>query len=217
MKIEIDGIMLSDCSRPPEDWDVTIDGEKHKVVIYSLGAFRKIRLDVEPMKTFAERNMVPAGICIGVGSIESDNGAWWTRTPHKEEKKMLNFDKYREEVKKRAAWAVREGSKNPKPAHLVLKEIIIGNCLPYMNGNELVDWLFEEFELPLLNNGYGLKPGDWIMVREHEHDSWDKMRFVCFADDLFYVIDDALGSEVFEENGTNITGWKQARLPEDGE
>ena len=62
---------------------------------------------------------------------------------------MLNFDKYREEVEKREALAVREGGKNPKPAHLGLNEIIIGECLPYMSGNELVDWLFNEYEPPL--------------------------------------------------------------------
>lgn len=192
MKIEIDGVLPAVGSLPITEWEVYVDGEKQIIRSLESSGFREFAIEVEPLVKVIKKNL-------------------------EEEKKMLNFDKYREEVEKRAAWAVREGSKNPKPAHLVLKEIIIGNCLPYMNGNELVDWLFEEFELPLLKNGYGLKPGDWIMVREHEHDSWDKMRFVCFADDLFYVIDDALGSEVFEENGTNITGWKQARLPEDGE
>lgn len=192
MKIEIDGILPAVGSLPITDWEVYIDGEKQIIRSLESRGFREFAIEVEPLVKVIKKNL-------------------------EEEKKMLNFDKYREEVEKRAAWAVREGSKKPKPAHLVLNEIIIGKRLPHMKGNELVDWLFEEFELPLLKNGYGLKPGDWIMVREHEHDSWDKMRFVCFADDLFYVIDDALGSEVFEENGTNITGWKQARLPEDGE
>ena len=131
--------------------------------------------------------------------------------------KMLNFDKYREEVEKRAAWAVREGSKKPKPAHLVLNEIIIGKGLPYMKGNELVDWLFEEYEPPLLENGDGLKPGDWIMVR-NDDDSviWYKNRFVCYYNATFFVVDD-IENDNFNENGTNITGWKYARLPEDGE
>lgn len=30
---------------------------------------------------------------------------------------MLNFDKYREEVEKRSAWAVREGSKKAHASH----------------------------------------------------------------------------------------------------
>lgn len=130
---------------------------------------------------------------------------------------MLNFDKYREEVEKRAAWTVREGSKNPKPAHLVLNEIIIGKGLPYMKGNELVDWLFEEYEPPLLENGDRLKPGDWIMVSDDDDSViWYKNRFVCYYNATFFVVDDN-ENDIFNENGTNITGWKYARLPEEGE
>ena len=125
---------------------------------------------------------------------------------------MLNFDKYREEVEKRAAWAVREGCKNPKPAHLVLNEIIIGNCLPYMKGNELVDWLFEEYEPPLLENGDDLKPGDWIMVRND--DDWKKLRFVCYYNNDFWTLYD--NGEWFHI-GSKITRWAQARLPMEGE
>lgn len=126
---------------------------------------------------------------------------------------MLNFDKYREEVEKRAAWAVREGSKNPKPAHLVLNEIIIGECLPYMKGNELVDWLFEEYEPPLLENGDELKPGDWIMVRYYTADKWHKRQFMCFYNGVFYTAEgpfDMVGHHTFSR-------WHDARLPEDGE
>ena len=125
---------------------------------------------------------------------------------------MLNFDKYREEVEKRAAWAVREGCKNPKPAHLVLNEIIIGKCLPYMNGNELVDWLFEEYEPPLLENGDGLKPGDWIMVRDCDGERWGKRQFLFYYNGRFYceLANNSIG-------GGEYVPWKQARLPEDGE
>ena len=130
----------------------------------------------------------------------------------KEEKKMLNFDKYREEVEKRAAWAVREGCKDPKPAHLVLNEIIIGKGLPYMKGNELVDWLFEEYELPLLENGDGLKPGDWIMVKDPDDGTWDKKIFAYYYDGKFYCANDI----AFFKNGLLINRT-QARLPEDGE
>lgn len=125
---------------------------------------------------------------------------------------MLNFDKYREEVEKRAAWAVREGSKNPKPAHLVLNEIIIGKGLPYMKGNELVDWLFEEYEPPLLKNGDGLKPGDWIMVSLHGKE-FTKRQFLFFHDGMFYttVNDAVLGCF------GDYMAWDYARLPKDGE
>ena len=125
---------------------------------------------------------------------------------------MLNFDKYREEVEKRAAWAVREGSKNPKPAHIVLNEIIIGKRLPHMKGNELVDWLFEEYEPPLLQNGDGLKPGDWIMVRDCGGGCWVKRQFLFYHNGIFYceLVDSSIG---FGE----YVSWMQARLPEDGE
>ena len=134
-----------------------------------------------------------------------------------EEKKMLNFDKYREEVEKRAAWAVREGAKNPKPAHLVLNEIIIGKGLPYMKGNELVDWLFEEYEPPLLENGDGLKPGDSIMVRNSDEDKWSKEQFLFYYP---YSSSDRNFACAYHDgvigDGDYFT-WKQARLPEDGE
>lgn len=129
-----------------------------------------------------------------------------------EENKMLNFDKYREEVEKRAAWAVREGSKKPKPAHLVLNEIIIGKGLPHMKGNELVDWLFEEYEPPLLENGDGLKPGDWIMVRDVDSQSFVRRQFLYFFDGKF--ICSAPNHAPLEGFGEP---WAQARLLEDGE
>lgn len=82
-------------------------------------------------------------------------------------------------------------------------------------------WLNAEHvepEPPLLENGDGLKPGDWIMVRDHNDDSWEKMMFVCYYNGLFFVVDDnTLRESRIRENGANITGWEQARLPEDGE
>ena len=133
----------------------------------------------------------------------------------KEEKKMLNFDKYRDEVEKRAAWAVREGSKKPKPAHLVLNEIIIGEGLPYMKGNELVDWLFEEYEPSLLENGDDLKPGDWIMVKIFEDGEWVKRQFTFFHDGWFYYLRG--GSNFAQLHLYSLLRSEQARLPEDGE
>ena len=126
----------------------------------------------------------------------------------------LNVDKYREEVEKRAAWAVREGCKNPKPAHLVLDEIIIANCLPYMNGNELVDWLFKEYEPPLLENGDGLKPGDWIMVRQNFGEEWLRVKFAFFNNYFFYAISE---NASFDRDTMCLSRWPQARLPMEGE
>lgn len=74
----------------------------------------------------------------------------------------------------------------------------------------------EEPELPLLENGNDLKPGDWIMVRDEDEELWFKNRFVCYYNSTFFVVDDNR-NDGFNENGTNITGWEQARLPEEGE
>lgn len=125
---------------------------------------------------------------------------------------MLNFDKYREEVEKRTGWAVRAGAKNPKPVHLILKEIVVGKCLPCMNSDELVDWLFEEYEPPLLENGDGLKPGDWIMVRNNEDAVWENRQFLAYFDGWFYA-------RIIVPDGwvEKIDRFRHARLPEDNE
>ena len=125
---------------------------------------------------------------------------------------MLNFDKYREEVEKRMGWAVREDSKNPKPVHLILKEIAFGEGLPYMDGDELVDWLFEKYEPLLLEDGDGLKPGDWIMVRNSEVEEWKKRQFAYYFGCYFYC---ALQGR--DPSHPEVKRWYQARLPEDGE
>lgn len=81
------------------------------------------------------------------------------------------------------------------------------------------NWLnaeHEEPEPPLLENGDGLKPGDWIMVRDNEDCNWYKQQFMCYFNHRFFVVDDN-ENDSFNENGTNVTGWKYARLQEDGE
>ena len=94
------------------------------------------------------------------------------------------------------------------------------NC-EFSSVESIENWLNTEHvepEPPLLENGDGLKPGDWIMVRDHDGDSWDKMMFACYCNGLFFVVDDnTLRVPGFRENGVNITGWRQARLPEEGE
>ena len=89
------------------------------------------------------------------------------------------------------------------------------------SGNErILQWLNAEHEKPeppLLENGDGLKPGDWIMVSDDDDSViWYKNRFVCYYNATFFVVDD-IENDTFNKNGTNITGWKYARLPEDGE
>lgn len=76
-------------------------------------------------------------------------------------------------------------------------------------------WLnaeYEEPEPPLLENGDGLKPGDWIMVRDVDSQSFVRRQFLYFFDGKFICS---------SPNHAPLEGfgepWKQARLPEEGE
>lgn len=75
-----------------------------------------------------------------------------------------------------------------------------------------VEWLFSEYEPPLLQNGDGLKPGDWIMVKDPDDEAWVKKIFAYYYDGRFYCANDI----AFFKNGLLINRTK-ARLPEDGE
>lgn len=74
-------------------------------------------------------------------------------------------------------------------------------------------WLCVEYEPPLLKNGDGLKPGDWIMVRTEGLCGWKKRKFMCYAEGRFFVLD---YGESFKECAT-YSRWKQARLPNEDE
>lgn len=82
---------------------------------------------------------------------------------------------------------------------------------------DIENWLNAEHvesEPPLLKNGDGLNTGDWIMVRDYDDECWGKKRqFLFFRDGMFYTtVNDAdLGCFM------NCLGWKQARLPMEGE
>lgn len=79
--------------------------------------------------------------------------------------------------------------------------------------DESIEWLFSEYEPPLLENGDSLKPGDWIMVRYYTADNWHKRQFMCFYNGVFYTAEgafDMVGHHTFSR-------WHDARLPEDGE
>lgn len=88
----------------------------------------------------------------------------------------------------------------------ITKESEIENVLQWLNAEH------EEPEPPLLENGDGLKPGDWIMVRNFDHQSWLKRSFAYFYDERFYCAP----NERDLEDGT-LDAWRQARLPMEGE
>ena len=121
---------------------------------------------------------------------------------------MLNVEKYLTTIKK-------ETAKDACASKSCLIAKVRGDERPDCNdrtcrdcSDESLDWLFSEYEPPLLKNGDGLKPGDWIMVRDDRGDSWDKMMFVVFYDGRFYT-----ESAVSD----HLVPWRQARLPEEGE
>lgn len=78
------------------------------------------------------------------------------------------------------------------------------------------NWLNAEHvepEPPLLENGDGLKPGDWIMVRDGDGVSWRKRQFMCYFDNRFYCFKPHSQSK----NECDCVMWLQARLPKEGE
>lgn len=77
------------------------------------------------------------------------------------------------------------------------------------------NWLNAEHvkpEPPLLENGDGLEPGDWIMVKEPGDEVWVKKIFAYYYDGHFYCANDI----AFFKNGLLVNRTK-ARPPEDGE
>ena len=125
-----------------------------------------------------------------------------------EEKKMLNIDKYREDIMSKGADAAR------LDCHIAALRGV-GNCggkLCKMCMRESLKWLFSEYEPPLLENGDGLKPGDWIMVRDVDSQSFVRRQFLYFFDGKF--ICSAPNHAPLEGFGEP---WVQARLLEDGE
>lgn len=137
-----------------------------------------------------------------------------------EEKKMLNVDKYREELleemklKKEKLNDCENDNYNGVEIYFRSIEAVKGRhgggCSRFFSDD--VKWLFSEYEPPLLENGDGLKPGDWIMVRDVDSQSFVRRQFLYFFDGKF--ICSAPNHAPLEGFGEP---WVQARLLEDGE
>ena len=121
---------------------------------------------------------------------------------------MLNFDKYREEIMS------EDVDTNELDCHIAALRGIkdCGNCECDACMRESFRWLFSEYEPPLLENGDGLKPGDWIMVRDCEAQSFVKRQFLYFYGHRFYC-----ARKDFTPLDNQTEWYMQARLPEDGE
>lgn len=136
---------------------------------------------------------------------------------------MLNVDKYRDELLEEM------GNRREK---------VEGNCDDNCSGVEIyfrsiedvkrrhgggysalfsddVKWLFSEYEPPLLENGDGLKPGDWIMVKIFEDGEWAKRQFAFFHNGWFYYLRG--GSNFAQLHLYSLLRSEQARLPMEGE
>ena len=80
---------------------------------------------------------------------------------------MLNVDKYREEIFEEIEIAMKGSS--PAPIVLAVSRVHNRHTGEKCDFFELeLEWLFSEYEPPLLKNGDGLKPGDWIMVSDDD-------------------------------------------------
>lgn len=118
---------------------------------------------------------------------------------------MTNYDKHKNEILKLA----KERYSDLYAAEALAAHDISGLA----DADNVIKWLFDEYEPLLLKNGDGLKPGDWIMVRNYTHDDWKKVRFMCYFDGYFFA------TETFVRaiNYKTCSVFTQARLPKDGE
>lgn len=129
---------------------------------------------------------------------------------------MLNVDKYREEIFEEIEIAMKGSS--PVPIVLAVSRVHnrhTGEKCDFFEPE--LEWLFSEYEPPLLKNGDGLKPGDWIMVKifEDEDGEWVKRQFAFFHDGWFYYLRG--GSNFAQLHLYGLLRSEQARLPEEGE
>lgn len=118
---------------------------------------------------------------------------------------MTNYDKHKDEILKLA----KERYSDFYAAEALAAYDISGLA----DANNVIKWLFDEYEPPLLKNGNDLKPGDWIMVRDKDSEPWLKRRFLVYHNGLFYCVDGGFGIN----KSFYVYGWRQARLPMEGE
>lgn len=118
---------------------------------------------------------------------------------------MTNYDVYKDEILK------RKHTKYNKCLNS-MGYAVASICGTY-DLVEMLEWLFEEYKPIMLKNGDGLQPDDWIMVRDKDSEPWVKRRFLVYCNGLFYCVDGGFGIN----KSFYVYGWRQARLPMEGE
>lgn len=133
---------------------------------------------------------------------------------------MLNVDRYRDELlkemkfrKERLNDCENDSYRGVEIYFNSIKEVKKrhggGSSVLY---GDVVEWLFSEYEPPLLKDGNGLKPSDWIMVRDNDDSEWENRQFLAYFDGWFYA-------RIVVPDGwvEKIDRFRHARLPEDNE
>ena len=119
---------------------------------------------------------------------------------------MTNYDKYKGEILNLA--------KTRYSDFYAAEALAAHDISGLADADNIIKWLFDEYEPPLLKNGDNLKTGDWIMVRNNKDNEWEKFRFVCYHNNAFWTLYDV--GDWFHI-GSKIKPWNQARLPMEGE
>ena len=119
---------------------------------------------------------------------------------------MKNIDKYRDEINR---WLETE-----KPLcnlRYALEKAKCPDMLCQECREDTFKWLCKEYEPPLLKNGDGLKPGDWLEIEDDNDGRWYKGRFIGYLDGRFYVKHEG------DQHLFGVSSSVHARLLEDGE
>ena len=121
---------------------------------------------------------------------------------------MLNAEKYKYDI-------LRKKEKNEKSFDSIENTHPFVCAVCNVSGNlgyeGAIKWLLSEYEPPLLENGDGLKTGDWIMVK-NDGLEWRKLQFLFFWDGYFLTTDG-----VSTPDTSCVVRWDYARLPDEGE
>lgn len=119
---------------------------------------------------------------------------------------MTNYDKHKSEILNLA--------KTRYSDFYAAEALAAHDISGLADADNVIKWLFDEYEPPLLKNGDDLKPGDWIMVRNARDEDWESRRFICYYNNVFWTLYD--NGDWFHI-GSKITPWLKARLPMEGE